>query len=230
MRYITIFIISIFFLQSNYAQNYEIGVFLGGSNIIGDVGSTYYINPNSPAFGGILKWNRSPRHSWRITGIITDLEADDLKSDDPKRKARGLNFTDRTIGELSAGLEYTFFDFDLHKSGHPHTPYIYSGLSAALQRDFYFDGNSKELTGTKGWILGIPITLGYKYRITGGFIIAAEVGARYTFSDALDGSNPKDDYLKEEYSFGNLNNNDWYVFTGITITYTFGRNPCYCIN
>ena len=28
--------------------------------------------------------------------------------------------------------------------------------------------------------------------------------------------------------FGNLNNNDWYVFSGITLTYTFGEKPCYC--
>jgi hypothetical protein len=28
-------------------------------------------------------------------------------------------------------------------------------------------------------------------------------------------------YLK----FGNINNNDWYVFSGLTLTYTFGENP-----
>jgi len=25
-----------------------------------------------------------------------------------------------------------------------------------------------------------------------------------------------------------LNNNDWYTFSGVTVTYTFGRKPCYC--
>jgi hypothetical protein len=33
------------------AQIHEIGVFLGGSNFIGDVGSTTYIAPKEPAFG-----------------------------------------------------------------------------------------------------------------------------------------------------------------------------------
>jgi hypothetical protein len=28
--------------------------------------------------------------------------------------------------------------------------------------------------------------------------------------------------------FGNINNNDWYVFTGLTISFTFGDLPCYC--
>jgi hypothetical protein len=26
-------------------------------------------------------------------------------------------------------------------------------------------------------------------------------------------------------NFGNINNNDWYVFTGATLTYTLGQNP-----
>ncbi|HBS53074.1 MAG TPA: hypothetical protein DD806_03630, partial [Flavobacterium sp.] len=45
------------------AQINELGVFVGGSNFIGDVGSTQYINPNSPALGLIYKWNKTPRHS-----------------------------------------------------------------------------------------------------------------------------------------------------------------------
>ncbi|MFL2601129.1 MAG: DUF6089 family protein, partial [Flavobacteriaceae bacterium] len=30
------------------------------------------------------------------------------------------------------------------------------------------------------------------------------------------------------YKFGNINNNDWYIFTGLTISFTFGDLPCYC--
>ncbi|MEP2335783.1 MAG: DUF6089 family protein, partial [Nonlabens ulvanivorans] len=32
----------------------------------------------------------------------------------------------------------------------------------------------------------------------------------------------------ENVRFGNINNNDWYVFSGVTLTYAFGRKPCYC--
>ena len=59
------------------------------------------------------------------------------------------------------------------------------------------------------------------------FVIGAEVGFRYTFTDNLDGSNPKNDNF-ETLRFGNLNSNDWYVFTGLTLTYTFGKNPRFC--
>jgi hypothetical protein len=54
-----------------------------------------------------------------------------------------------------------------------------------------------------------------------------EIGARYTFTDNLDGSNPKNKNF-ETLKFGNLNSKDWYVFSGVTLTYTFGKNPCFC--
>jgi hypothetical protein len=57
-------------------------------------------------------------------------------------------------------------------------------------------------------------------------IVALEMGA-LTLTDNLDGSNPKKESLKSS-QFGNINNNDWYVFSGLTLTYTFGEKPCYC--
>jgi uncharacterized protein YchJ len=71
------------------------------------------------------------------------------------------------------------------------------------------------------------MVIGVKGRFLEKFIIGAEVGVRYTFTDNLDGSNPKNDNF-ETLRFGNLNSNDWYVFTGLTLTYTFGKNPCFC--
>ena len=80
---------------------------------------------------------------------------------------------------------------------------------------------------TNSWAYGIPMVLGYKQSISPNFILAAEIGARYTFSDELYGSVPDADF-REQFAFGNTNSNDWYVFTGITLTYTFGKKPCYC--
>ena len=92
MRYLILFLLSICFLQTSHSQIYEIGGFAGGSNFIGDVGSTQYIAPNAPALGLLLKWNRSPRHSWRVSIIYSDLVGDDSKSDDPRRRERNYKF------------------------------------------------------------------------------------------------------------------------------------------
>lgn len=226
MRQSTILIISFFCLQLSYSQINEIGVYAGGSNLVTDIGSTKYINPDSPAFGLIYKLNMSPRHSWRLSVIYADIEAYDSKSSDPRRVQRNYSFNSNLL-EISGGMEFTFVDFDLHSGLPMVTPYLYSGISAFHYDEYYYFNGTQTPTNTKAWSFGIPMTLGIKTNILGSFVIGVEVGARYTFTDALDGSNPDDASLKQ-YRFGNINNNDWYVFSGITLTYTFGENPCYC--
>ena len=226
MRYTFIIVLSILSCHLSYSQIYEVGVFIGGSNFIGDVGATNYISPNQPVIGGVFKWNRSPRHSYRVTVSYAKLEGHDAKSDDPRRMQRGYSF-DTNLLEISAGMEFTFFDFDLHTGVRNMTPYLYTGISAANHDNFYFNNGVQTDENTSSWAYGIPMVLGFKTTVSDSFILAFEVGARYTFSDEIDGSIP-DAVIRQSYSFGNLNNNDWYTFSGITLTYTFGQNPCFC--
>lgn len=229
MRYLTIIIIFIFSIQLSCSQTHEIGLFIGGSNFIGDVGSTKYIAPNSPAFGAIYKWNRSPRHSFRFSLIYSELKGEDGKSDDPRRIERDYNFSNNII-EGSLGIEFTFLDFDLHDEKSKMTPYLFTGMSIAYHDNFYFN-NQGNLTSenTSSLAYGIPMVLGIKSTLLDNFVIAIEIGARYTFSDELDGSIPDSTELIDTLGFGNQNNNDWYMFTGLTLTYTFGKTPCYCL-
>lgn len=227
MRQLTVIIITLFSIQFSTAQIHEFGLYLGGSNFIGDVGATDYIAPKNLTIGGIYKWNRSPRHSYRISLLFSELEGIDNNSDDPSRQIRGLEFNSQII-ELSAGMEFTFLDFNLHKGGFVSTPYLYTGVTVT-KHDNFFLANSGQLEpeGTESFAYGIPMVVGYKAAIAQHFVLAFEIGARYTFSDEIDGSVPDAEELQSR-SFGNLNNNDWYTFTGVTLTYTFGKNPCYC--
>lgn len=207
------------------AQIHEVGVFLGGSNFIGDVGKTNYVSPNEVAFGLLYKWNKSPRHSYRVSYTQTELSANDLDSEVPGRYLRGYEFKN-SIKELSVGLEFDFFDFNLHDGKRKVTPYVYSGLTYfSYEELFYINGIVK-----KDYVestFAIPMTVGVKSNIFDHWVLGIEVGARYTFTDNLDGSNPTNKNL-EPLKFGNINSNDWYVFSGITLTYTFGNKPCYC--
>lgn len=207
------------------AQIHEFGVFIGGSNYIGDVGSTAYISPNEPALGIVYKWNKSPRHAYRFSYTQSKITANDLDSKEAGRYLRGYQF-ENNIKELSAGLEFNFFEFNLHESKNKTTPYVYSGLSYVNYDALYIENGVTKSDSNNGTV-AIPMTLGVKSNITPNFIIGLEVGARYTFADDIDGSNPTNDNL-ENLQFGNLNNNDWYVFSGLTLTYTFGNTPCYC--
>ena len=225
MKYFLIYISLIFCGFNTHAQINELGVFVGGVNYIGDVGPTTYIAPNEPAIGILYKWNRSPRHSYRFSYTQGSLKSKDIDSDVPSRNLRGYSF-ENSVKEFSAGLEFNFMDFDLHDSKTKVSPYVYSGVSYFIYDEIYIlDNNSRE--DYQSSTFAIPMVLGLKARLFQNFIIGAEVGFRYTFTDNLDGSNPKNDNF-ETLRFGNLNSNDWYVFTGLTLTYTFGKNPCFC--
>ena len=208
-----------------HAQIHEIGIFVGGSNYIGDVGPTTYISPNEPALGILYKWNKSPRHAYRFSYTQSKITSNDLDSEEAGRNQRGYHF-ENSIKEVSLGLEFNFFDFNLHEMKNKITPYVYSGISYFRYDELYIlSGVTRKDKSTGSF--AIPMNLGIKSNITPNFILAVEVGARYTLTDNIDGSNPKNDNL-ETLRFGNLNNNDWYVFSGLTLTYTFGNKPCYC--
>ena len=94
----------------------------------------------------------------------------------------------------------------------------------------------------------VPFGLGYKIKYRRSFVISAEVGFRYTTTDNLDHSfanesdftfnnepgldetslNQLNSNIIKSRQIGNTSNYDWYVFSGVTLTYTFGRPPCYC--
>ncbi|WP_432671812.1 DUF6089 family protein [Flavobacterium sp. SM2513] len=208
------------------AQIHEIGVFAGGSNFIGDVGETSYIKPNEYAFGFIYKWNRSTRHSWRFSATIAKITADDDRSEMTSRKVRDYDF-ENTVKEVSLGLEFNFFEFDLHQLNRQFTPYVFLGLAYTNYDGlFYATPNNPVIDSNRG-TLSVPFAFGVKTSMTKDLIIGFEIAPRYTFADDIDGSFSKNDDLKA-LSFGNINSNDWYVFTGFTLTYTFGRKPCFC--
>ncbi len=212
-------------LTTANAQIHEIGVFLGGSNYIGDIGPTTYIAPNEPAFGILYKWNRTPRHSWRFSATLAQISSQDSDSDVPARQIRDYEF-ENSLKEVSLGMEFNFFDFNLHDSRTKITPYVYSGLSYFAYTELYILPEGTKEDYNEG-SLAIPMVVGIKSNFAENFVIGFEVGARYTFTDNLDGSNPKNENLAP-LRFGNTNSKDWYVFSGFTLTYTFGNKPCYC--
>jgi hypothetical protein len=224
MKRIFLFIFILGLTKLN-AQIHEVGVFLGGSNYIGDVGKANYVNPNELAYGLVYKWNKSPRHSWRISYTQSKITANDLDSEVPGRFKRGYDF-ENNIKELSLGLEFNFFDFNLHNFDKLITPYVYSGLSYTNYDELYIINGVSKIDINHG-TFAIPMIVGVKSNIMPNLILGVEVGARYTMTDNLDGSLPKNENL-EPLKFGNINSKDWYVFSGFTLTYTFGEKPCYC--
>lgn len=235
MRYLVVVVLMAFCGNRTYSQNFEIGPFLGGANYIGDVGNTTYINPNTLVFGGLVKWNRSERHAFRFSLMYAKLEADDAKSNEGRRQQRGYSFSN-TLAEASLGLEFTFWEWDLHSKTYQSTPYLYTGINYyfanhyMLKNRAYTNPAVNELQEAgNNWEFSIPMVMGYKQTLNNFLSAGIEIGARYTFTDNLDGSHPSEvdgDY--NAWDFGNRNTTDWYIFTGIYFTFNFGRGAgCY---
>ncbi len=223
MRYLTLLVL-LFSINIIKAQTYEVGIFAGGANTISDVGRTNYILPSDIAFGGLFKWNKSKRYAWRGSIMYGQFTADDSKSSSTARQQRGY-VVDNSVIEGSVGLEFNFVEYNLHRLGPAFTPYLYTGVTYFRYNYEYFNGDVLQEIGQKDGAFAIPMTAGFKYRINQFLIFGAEIGARYTFTDNLDASNPEGSNF-EEFQFGNIFSDDWYVFSGLTLTYTFGRKPC----
>ncbi len=213
----TLFIFLFFVcFKLSFAQINEVGVFLGGSNYIGDIGKTTYIYPNSYAIGAIYKWNMHPQYSIRATYTYSKVTGNDINSNNSYRKFRGLEFSN-SLHELAAGIEYHFFKYNLSKIGYTQTPYIIAELAVV---------NYGTVNNGRTFNFTVPFGIGYKTKLARNIGVAFETSFRYTFKDDIDGYPQYVDGTQINYS----NGNDWYVFTGITLVYAFGREGCYTGN
>jgi hypothetical protein len=221
MKNSLLFLIAFNFSCIVHGQVYEAGMFLGGSNYVGDIGRTNYIYPNNFAGGLIFKYNWNPRMALRATYSYLPIEASDLEADTDFKISRGLQFKN-TIHELALGLEYNFYEYDLSSDDKTWTPYILVEVAAfnynfivsePLPNQFIYDSKNA---------LAIPFGIGFKSKLIGNIAIAFETKFRYTFNDDLDYTSPTIPRL----NIGGTSS-DWYVFSGVSFLYTFGRPACY---
>ena len=93
---------------NTHAQFHEIGLFLGGSNYIGDIGSDQYVKPNAPAFGLLYKWNITERYSLR-GGIsiskLTEKETNILIYLSRSNNAVGVDQLQSQVWQYHSNLE-----------------------------------------------------------------------------------------------------------------------------
>ncbi|MEN8858701.1 MAG: DUF6089 family protein [Flavobacteriaceae bacterium] len=203
------------------SQINEIGFFVGGVNYVGDVGRTNYIQPNNPGASIIYKYNLNPRIALRGSYSHFSLLGDDADSENAIRQQRGFSFKN-PINEFAVGIEYNFFQYDLSSYDKISTPYILLQIAAVdyeTPRLLNLDGSYRFTRNTS---ISIPFGLGFKTKVYGKIAFAVEASFRYTFTDKLD-------YTSSDFpdlDFGGTSN-DWYMFTGISLVYTFGRPACF---
>ncbi|MEC7454811.1 MAG: DUF6089 family protein, partial [Bacteroidota bacterium] len=155
---------------------------------------------------------------------LSIIKGTDSLSAEPLRKERAYSFIN-SITHTSAILEVNYFKMDLSDFQTSWSPYMFAGLSYLKFRDLYYATNEQIASyQANDFSLAIPMGVGIKTRLGMSFVVGLEIKALYTFSDNLDGSFPTFvDEIDQQPAFASNVSSDWVVFTGFSLTYSFGR-------
>lgn len=182
-------------------SRWELGVFGGISNYMGDLAPDPVLSESHPAVGIALKRNSNPYFSYTLNLNYGTISGNDSNS--KTLAPRGLKFESNII-ELSTQIEFNLFKFgtiDVFQAKR-FSPYVFTGLSF-----FHFDPtvtyNGKlyhlqlETTEGQGIVKGapgeyklnqfsIPIGGGLKFNLSQRFNLLVLAGYRATFTSYLD--------------------------------------------
>lgn len=216
IKYLTACCLVLLLSFNSNAQGLEIGVGFGATNYTGDLQRGYDILNNRPAGQGLIRYNLSNVVSVRATGLVGILEGSDVSRPNDLFSEQRRRVFKRVVLEASTVVEYNFLDYKNRYSLIKWSPYFYGGFGLTAYTD-------KTDTDYKRIQPVIPFGLGVKYLLTKNLSLEYEIGARKTFFDHLD---EVSEFPGLRNDYGNPNSNDWYYFTGFSITYTFFSIPC----
>lgn len=179
----------------------ELGVFLGATNFIGDVGNYSIHIPKGLVAGLNYRHQFDDYYSFRAMFNMGSVANEDASSTLPDRQFRNLSFRSNVY---EAGLlgEVNFLEYRPGSRKYKHTPYIFAGFAITWfnpQAEYNGQWYDLQPLGTEGqrtsanpsnyyslatW--SIPFGLGYRWNINDNWSMALECGFRRTFTDYLD--------------------------------------------
>ncbi len=256
MKYL-IFFSFLFYSFVSFGQKYELGVNIGNSNYIGDITPRLAVKNTREALGIFAKKNITKFWSFRLGYTYARIAAAD--SDFRYNKIRNLSFTNN-LNEIAGIFEFNYKPYAVGNLPNKATFYIMFGMALTIHNPkSSYQGityNLRELK-TEGqgrpypkFVIAMPMGIGYKWDVTKTFIISAEIGFRWTFSDYLDdvkgnypdlnGKLPIAAHMSDRSveindvtlssqnkQRGDANPFDWYVISGIHFAYRLKPSPCY---
>ncbi len=225
---ISYFFLAVFFISCSLSgQRHEIGVQLGMSNLVGDIGRTNYIF-QKPAFSNIREYgipfygsilyrrNFNPYQSVRLNLGYSHLQFIDGLAKENYRRNRNLWGTNSAF-EADLLFEYNFFPVnEEHES--LLSPYIFGGVGALLAdntqltvvNDFGRDAagapdkntvkSTPAYTSDRKLTMAIPFGVGLKYKFNYNWALFGELMFRPTFSDTIDYSVIDENSVKLTYA------------------------------
>ena len=182
-----------------FAQRHEIGIQLGTSNLVGDIGKTKYLNPfpnnmnnisndELPFYAALMyRMNFNPYQSLRFRFAYNHVQFNDKYAQEYYRQNRGYSGTN-SVYELSAIFDYNFLPVNDEQRS-MLSPYIFGGLSGLFfsntqitaVNDFNRDASGNPITPTSDQDFNTNFTYG-KRATKFSVAIPFGVGLKYKFN------------------------------------------------
>jgi uncharacterized protein DUF6089 len=201
----TYWILLFFFLPLSLSaqRSADFGVFAGVSSYFGDINANRLLYSPLPAVGIIYRYNLHPRQAIRTNLFIGGIRGDDSDFNNTFQRSRDASFSG-SVAEWALQFEFNFLPYSTLGKPLDFTPYLAAGIGVAFI-------NTTSFT----YVPAIPFSLGFKVNIYKNIGLEAEYGFRKTFYDNFDGL--KDLLAPSDVAW--MHNNDWYSFTGVTVTW-----------
>ena len=180
-------------------RNTDIGFFAGVPWYMGDLSTTVPVaHVIPPAIGPILRYNINMRNALRVHAVFYTL------SDSEENFRGGLAEFQSSFVDLGLDFEFNWWPYKTAYRKTKYSPYVSAGL-----------GYSLNISGESVSHLYLPFGGGFKMNFGEKLSGGVEVTMRKSFTDLIDGvTNPGGEEVQTS-----VGNNDWYMFTGIFLTY-----------
>ncbi len=224
----------VFFCLSNnlvFAQRYgEIGVHAGATYYLGELNWSQHFYTPRLNLGVFYKHHLNSRLALKAGSFYSHIQGDDKDSRWQFQNTRDFRF-ETLLWETAAQVEFNFLVYKIGNTKKKfYTPYLDLGIGA-----LYYNTNKSST-----FIVTFPVALGFKVNLSSRIVLGAEWAFRRSTSDILDNLTGEklEEYrqINEVAYAGNMNaqrgffnNNDWYSYAGVTLSYAFviGGMRCY---
>lgn len=218
--YIIVFLF--LFLNSKVLSQFlEPGIGLGLVSYSGDLKRGYSLSSASIGLELFQRLNLS-KHISVKGGIKRGSIKGNEKILDALSKRRNYSFKSK-VTEFSSKVEYNFLDYFDETGKKNFTPYLFFGMGINMLKNI--EKNNIKVSGKNNFNLIFPFGLGFKYLYKNRFSLALEFEIKKTLTDEIDILENNESLVKN-FQYGNPKSNDFYYFTGFTISYILYTIPC----
>ncbi len=211
-KYCWFFLLFFTALPVKAQKNSDYGIFAGVSHYMGDINPQNFMYSPKPAAGVIYRYNFHPRFSIRTNIYYGLITASDLDFSGDFQQNRAASFSGSVL-EWGIQFEFNFLPYSTTGKWLDYTPYFSGGAALAFISTTSFT-----------YLPVIPFSVGFKINIYKNIGLELEYGFRKTFYDNFDGLIDNIDPDHRTWT----HNNDWYMFTGLTVTWKMFHNITSC--